>query len=282
MHPQFSWENLLLQANKLGGIPGRETNLLIEAALEAGKIGLSYFGKDPQVFLKEGGSPVTEADLAINTYLEKILRDSMPDYGWLSEETEDNHIRLEQQTVLIIDPIDGTRAFMEGRDEWCVSIGLVTGGRPVAGVLYVPVRQELIWAEKDKGAWCNGKRLEIRKHKSLRGLSFAIPRGLQKSGLVEKLGATSLPPVRSLAYRLAMVALNTAAGSISGKNAHDWDIAAADLIVEESGGRLINLQGEMVQYNKPDLRHPALIAAGDLLAENIRSVLLDTNLARHL
>jgi myo-inositol-1(or 4)-monophosphatase len=140
-----------------------DLELIRVAAEEAGKIAMGYFGRDPEVWLKAGVSPVSEADYAVDAFLKGSLRAARPDYGWLSEETVDTPDRLTANRTFVVDPIDGTRAFLERRDVWCVSIAVVENGRPLAGVLDCPAREEVYVAAPGKGATLNGKRISVRQ-----------------------------------------------------------------------------------------------------------------------
>ncbi|MEJ6509586.1 MAG: inositol monophosphatase family protein, partial [Octadecabacter sp.] len=138
----------------------RDLDLLINAARAAGDIARKYFNASPEVWEKSGGQgPVTEADLHVNRQLEADLQAARPDYGWLSEETEDGSARLKTDRQFIIDPIDGTRAFIEGSKDWAHSIAITENGLPVAGVIYLPMPDLLYAAEIGQGATCNGARL---------------------------------------------------------------------------------------------------------------------------
>ena len=139
-----------------------DVDLIVEAALEAGKIALGFFRQSPEVWWKNGDqSPVSAADFAANESLAATLRSARPDYGWLSEETDDDADRLSHQTVFVVDPIDGTRGFLAGSDLWCVSVAVVTDGRPVAGVLYAPSLDELFVATAGGEASKNGKPIHV-------------------------------------------------------------------------------------------------------------------------
>ena len=119
-----------------------DLTLLVDAAREAGQIALRFFKQSPEVWLKGGTSPVSEADYAADSFLNEALIAARPDYGWLSEEAADNAARLSARRTFVVDPIDGTRGFLEGRREWCVSIAVVENGRPIAGVLECPARRK--------------------------------------------------------------------------------------------------------------------------------------------
>ncbi|ENS54920.1 hypothetical protein C036_03099 [Brucella melitensis F1/06 B10] len=141
---------------------GTELDLLREAAREAGRIAMHYFGRSPEVWLKDGVSPVSEADLAVDRFLKETLLAARPDYGWISEETVDERAAAERSRAFVVDPIDGTRAYIGGQDQWCVSIAIIENGSPVAGVLECPVREELLEAGKGLGARQNGCRIHTK------------------------------------------------------------------------------------------------------------------------
>ncbi|MGN6449273.1 MAG: inositol monophosphatase family protein, partial [Brucella intermedia] len=117
-----------------------ELALVRDAAREAGRIAMRYFGRSPEVWLKDGVSPVSEADLAVDRYLKEVLLNARPDYGWISEETVDDRVVAKRSIAFVVDTIYGTRAYIAGQDQWCVSIAVIENGRPLAGVLECPAR----------------------------------------------------------------------------------------------------------------------------------------------
>ena len=247
-------------------MPGADQNeldreLLQQLGVEAGKIGMRWFGKKPEVWMKEGDSPVSEADFAIDRFLKNELMQARPDYGWLSEETDDDLGRLGAQRLFVVDPIDGTRGFINGMDQWCVSIAVVENHRPVVGVLECPALQQTIVSQLDEGAWCNGSRLGTAAMGKDRSLRLTGPRSVQSQALDSSARAVEkLPFVPSLAYRIAMIAMGEAELSLARASAKDWDLAAADLIAHEAGACLTDLTGERPTYNCEDVRHGALLA----------------------
>lgn len=243
-----------------------DLDLLVEAAMAAGREALRYFRNDVQVWWKNGGtSPVTAADHAANDILLDRLRRARPEYGWLSEESEDDPARLGHDRVFIVDPIDGTRAFMEGRDTWVVSAAVTGHGRSLAGVLYAPSLDELYIADASGRVEKNGANLRIEPHAGPVRVSAAddmIKRFTGGLGRVER--ASRIP---SLAYRLAMVADGRLDATIVKPDAHDWDLAAADLILANAGGGVRDVHGDAPVYNQETPRHGILFAARrDLLA----------------
>ena len=257
--------------------PEQDLELLAEAAREAGRLAMSYFGRDPKVWNKENNSPVTEADLAVDHYLASELRGARPGYGWLSEETTDDKTRLSHERLFVVDPIDGTRAFIHGEADWSVSVAVVEAGRPVAAALYVPVAEDLYLATAGSGARLNGTTIAVNGRSQLSGAHVAGPRALRERTALQDAGINQDDPIRSLALRIALVADGRRDAAIATARSHDWDLAAADLLVQEAGGQLTDLDGRALRYNRADVRHPALIATSpslrDALGEVVRSVL---------
>ncbi len=238
-----------------------DLDLLRAAALEAGRIALGYFGNNPRAWTKAADSPVTEADIASDRSLHAALTTARPDYGWLSEETADTPDRLGRRRVFIVDPIDGTRGFMEGNVDWCVSVAVVEDGAPIVGVLFVPAREELFLAARGGGATLNGVPIAAAEPADGAPLSFAGPMRHMRAASGAGFAIADRRVTPSLAYRLALVAAGRIDLATAAPDACDWDLAAADLLVHEAGGTLRAADGGMIRYNRPDPRHPALIAA---------------------
>jgi myo-inositol-1(or 4)-monophosphatase len=240
--------------------------LLITAARAAGGIALGFFRHDPKVWQKENASPVTEADIAVDRFLKATLMAARRDYGWLSEETEDNADRLGTRRLFVVDPIDGTRGFIAGAVEWTVSLAVVEDGRPVVAVLYQPVTDRLYTAILGDGAAVDDQPLALTAANDVTGIRIAGP-----AGLLTRLRAAepSLRPagyIASLALRIAMVADGRIGVAVAKSNAHDWDIAASDLILAEAGGTLVDIAGQPIVYNRRQPIHGILIATSASLA----------------
>ncbi|MDC9808150.1 MULTISPECIES: 3'(2'),5'-bisphosphate nucleotidase CysQ [Rhizobium] len=240
-----------------------DLKLIADAAKEAGAVAYGFFNQSPEVWWKNGDrSPVSAADFAANKTLETILRKARPDYGWLSEETDDDADRLARATVFIIDPIDGTRAFLGGQNVWCVSVAVVHRGRPVAGVLYAPALEELYEAVEGGVAMKNGVPLAVSAAGADETSRLAIGEDLLATFPPEfRARVTRQKYIPSLAYRIAMVADGRLEGTFVKSNSHDWDLAAADLILTCAGGGLVDLEGRPVVYNSADVTHKVLCAA---------------------
>ncbi|MGR4843646.1 3'(2'),5'-bisphosphate nucleotidase CysQ [Rhizobium laguerreae] len=237
--------------------------LISDAAKEAGAVAFSFFNQSPEVWWKnKDRSPVSAADFAANKTLETILRKARPDYGWLSEETEDDADRLSRETLFIIDPIDGTRAFLGGQKVWCVSVAVVHRGRPVAGVLYAPALEEFYEAVEGGVALKNGVPFTVSAAGPEEMSRLAIGEDLLKAFPSEfRDRVTREKYIPSLAYRIAMVADGRLEGTFVKGNSHDWDLAAADLILVCAGGGLVDLEGKPIVYNRADVTHKVLCAA---------------------
>ena len=236
---------------------------LAEAVREAGALALSMFKTPLKNWTKgEALSPVSDADIAVDVLLRERLTSNDESIAWLSEESVDDPARLDARYVWIVDPIDGTRAYIAGLPDWAVSAALVENGRPVAGCLYAPVSDEFFFAVVGQGATRNGAAIAASPGVALAQARIAAPRKL-----LDRLQAIAppfavMPRTHSLALRLARVAEGTFDAGIAGGSSHDWDLAAADLLVHEAGGALTSFAGDAVTYNRPVPRHGTLVAAG--------------------
>ncbi|MBM6579000.1 3'(2'),5'-bisphosphate nucleotidase CysQ [Microvirga sp. BT689] len=241
-----------------------------DAARRAGDLALPYYRAGAQtaakLWYKGHSSPVTEADIALDSFLKGRLSELLPQAGWLSEETADDPARLGRSYVWIVDPIDGTRAFASGHPDWAISIALVRDGQPVLGILHAPIHDRLYEARLGEGAWSNGARLQLPEPER-------FPDPVRVAGpkpLVDRLERhispiEHLPKVPSLALRLARVADGSIDVGLVSAHAQDWDIAAADLILREAGGVLTGLDGSIPVYNKPQPSHDEMIAVASQL-----------------
>jgi myo-inositol-1(or 4)-monophosphatase len=240
----------------------RDTALLIEAVREAGALARSMFRTELRKWTKGGSSPVSEADIAVNDLLESRLRSATPDYGWLSEESADDEVRLGKPLVWIVDPIDGTRSYLAGREDWCVSVALVEGALPLLAAVFAPVSGEFFFAARGAGATLNAVAIQATS-----GISLDFSRIAGPKPLVERLnrgpGEISLyPRIGSLALRLCRVAEGRLDAAFAGGQSRDWDLAAANLIVQEANGNMTALSGDTILYNRQEVTHGVLVAAG--------------------
>jgi myo-inositol-1(or 4)-monophosphatase len=243
--------------------PDEDLELLRSAAVSAGIIAAGYFRRELKTWEKEGNSPVSEADIVLDNYLRVTLMAARPDYGWLSEESADDPARLDAERLFVVDPIDGTRGFIRGEDAWSVSLAVVERGRPVAGVVYAPARDEMYAAAIGEGASFNGAPLvapQAAEDLPLIPAAGAVHAELKTLGLECRKG----PHYTSLAYRLTQVARGRMGAVAARRGSMDWDIAAAAIILSEAGAGLEDVCSGVPVFNRPDLRHGALAAFADM------------------
>ncbi len=247
-----------------------DLKLLLEAGEAAGKIAKRYFKATPRAWDKgDGQGPVTEADLEIDQMLKARLLKARPDYGWLSEESEDGTARLGTKRVFIVDPIDGTRAFIAGEKTFSHALAVVENGAVVAAVVHVPMLARTYTATLGGGAWCNGEAIKVSAQAETNGATvltrkpdlkpehWLAPHGLKHN----------FRP--SLAYRLCLVAEGRFDAMLTLRPAWEWDVAAGDLIVREAGGKVCTTAGHSTRYNNPHPQLAGMVAGPAKLVENI-------------
>jgi myo-inositol-1(or 4)-monophosphatase len=240
----------------------RQRAMLAAAVREAGALALKTFRGPVRHWIKGKSSPVCEADIAVDELLHDRLGTIAPTNGWLSEETEDDSRRLEADAVWIVDPIDGTRSYLAGREDWVISVALATRGRPVLAAIFAPVTDEMFLAASGAGATRNGMPIQASQSANFEGARLVGPKRFL-THLAEIYPQTvPLPRIGSLALRLARIAHDAVDVSFAGGNSHDWDLAAADLLVHEAGAVMTDIDGERLVYNRPDPVHSELLAAG--------------------
>jgi myo-inositol-1(or 4)-monophosphatase len=207
-------------------------------------------------------SPVSDGDIAVNNLLRAQLNKLEPDAGWLSEETEDHLPGRGGPLTWIVDPIDGTRAYIAGRADWSISVALVERGRPALAAIYAPVTDEMFLAIAGEGATRNGAGMTASRGETLANAKFAGPKRYldRLEGLAPNILAQ--PKVHSLALRLTRVAEGQLDAAFASPGSHDWDLAAADLLVHEAGGVMTDFAGAALSYDRSNVVHGALIAAG--------------------
>ena len=240
--------------------PDEDLALIRQAAAEAGRIALGFWKREPEVWWK-GSSPVSEADFASDAHLRRVLLEARPHYGWISEETAAQAANAGEQRFFVVDPIDGTRAFLRGETTWCISVAVIGAGRPLAGVLDAPALGEVFTATEGGTARMNDAPIAVSAHETKRKLLLSMPDSMRRK--LERQHGERIdfaPNVPSLAYRLAMVASGRLDGTLVGARANDWDIAAGDLILERAGGRLVRADGTPHLYNPAPERHGVLVA----------------------
>jgi len=246
-----------------------DLDLIRAAAHEAGDLALKLRKAGLDTQSKPGGSPVTNGDLAVDALLHDLLAKARPDYGWLSEETADNvAARMAAQRTFIIDPIDGTTAYAKDKDWWAVSIAIVENGKPTEGVVFAPALGELYEAERGGGARLSDQPITVTGRDALEGCAIlSDPKMFAHPSWPIPWPDMAVSQRNSVAYRMAAVAAGKFDACLALSSKHDWDIAAADLIVHEAGGLATDHKGRSFIYNRADPRHPALVCAGPALHE---------------
>jgi myo-inositol-1(or 4)-monophosphatase len=251
--------------------------LLQSAVREAGALALGYFGGEVASRKKADGTRVSEADLAVDALLHTRLMHDRPSYAWLSEETADDPRRLDCRSVWIVDPIDGTHAFLDGKPEWTIAAALVEDGAPVLAAVFNPATAEMFTAQAGQGAHLNGEKITVTDRSAIEGATVIASSGLFK----KKIWSEPWPPmqvkwIHSVAYRLALIAAGRADATISPTPKSEWDLAAPTLLVHEAGGIVTEIDGSPLLFNRPTPRHNGLVAAGRdlhrLLVERTRTV----------
>ena len=252
-------------------MPGPDLALLERAASEAGRIALGFWRGSFRRWEKDAGAgPVTEADLAVNAHLETVLRGARPDYGWLSEESADDPARLGAERVFIVDPIDGTRAFIDGHEGFAVAIAVVERGRPIAGVVHLPARGVTYAAAVDGPATRDG-RVIGPSDAELPGATL-----LTAKATLNPENWREVPPVKrefrpSLAWRLCLVAEGRFDATMTVRPVWDWDIAAASLIADRAGCAVSDRRGGPLRFNSAAAQSDGMVVAGPRLAGELLS-----------
>lgn len=255
--------------------------LIEEAVREAGKIARSYFGGSYKKWDKGKGDPVTEADLAIDKYLRETFTVARPDYGWLSEESADDLRRLSTEYTFVVDPIDGTVAFLKGRPHFTISVALVRDHLPCVGVVFNPITDECFTAIADEGAMMNGTRIHASGTREVDHCRMLADRTMLFHPGWNNPPLTPWPPMEietrgSIAYRLALVANGSFDAMLALSAKRDWDLAAGDLIVREAGGLVTTHTGAPMRYNAEETLQPSVVAAGaalhPLLIDRVRNI----------
>lgn len=241
--------------------PSAERERLARTMEDAGAVALKYFRGILKSWTKGGGdSPVSEADIAVNDLLRERL--PRPGDGWLSEESENDPARLHARRVWIVDPIDGTRAYIAGREDWSVSVALVESGRPVLASIFAPATGEMFMAAAGEGATRNGGAIAASGAHGWAGARLAGPKRLMDRIAASHPQLVAVPRIHSLALRIARVATGEIDAAVAGGSGSDWDLAAADLLVHEAGGLLTDLAGRPLVYNRAVPVHAELVATG--------------------
>lgn len=246
--------------------PLEDLALIRDAALQAGRVALAERDKGLRRWSKGAGSPVTSGDLAVDRVLKSILLEARPDYGWLSEETPDSKARLAARRVFVVDPVDGTVAYMKGKPWWCVPIAVIEDGRPVAAVIHAPALDETYDAALGHGARLNGAPISASSRTDLTDAAVLCSAALLQGPNWPE----PWPPLRfeqrnAIAYRMALVASGAFDAALALTPKWDWDVCAGALIASEAGAIVTDHHGGAWRFNQPDPRQTSLVCAAPAL-----------------
>lgn len=261
-------------------MPGRELLVAIEAARAAGEVIRAIYGTSFTVREKGRDNPVTEADLRANDHIRVIISRAFPDDGWLSEETRDNPERLQRSRVWVVDPLDGTKEFVQHIPEFCVCVALVEGNQPVVGVSYDPIGDELFAAERGAGLTVNGASARVSEARLLTGARVLASRSEYARGEWEPY-KPYLEVVRtgSVAYKLALVAAGRADATFSLTPKNEWDVCVGTLLIREGGGCITDPGGQPMCFNQPDVVRSGLLASNGHLHQALQDLIARTSRA---
>jgi myo-inositol-1(or 4)-monophosphatase len=251
-------------------LPASDLDILLSAARDAGEVAMSFWRREPRTWRKDDASPVTEADIAVNDRLFTILRTAQPGYGWLSEETPDDGSRLNCEHVFIIDPIDGTRSFVAGDDDFALALAVARAGRVTAAVVHMPARGRTYAASEGGPAVVNGETMRLR-HPVVPPVVMAGRPSLAPANWPGGLPAVDRKFGAAMQVRLCHLAEGRADAVIALNSVAEWDSGAGSLIAARAGAIASDGEGNPMRFNQPDPRGPGLIVAGpgvhaDLLA----------------
>jgi myo-inositol-1(or 4)-monophosphatase len=254
-------------AKRAGNDLKRELTLAKKAARVAGDILRAHWRRGGYHIGSKGiDNPVTAADLEADRAIKKLLHDPFPEYGWLSEETVDNDARLKCRRVWIVDPLDGTKEFINGIPEFSVAIALVEDGVPVLGVTYNPIKREMYWAARGTGCHLNARRVRVTRTRTLKGATVLASRSETARGEWQVFhGLLKVRPTGSVAYKLAMVAAGKGDATFTRSPKSEWDIASGAALIMEAGGVITDIKGREIRFNQPSVKLEGLIADNRIL-----------------
>ena len=249
----------------------RELRIVTEAITTAGAEAIRLASQGFEVQIKPDRSPVTSADLAVNGILQGRLLELFPDDGWLSEESPDDPARLEKARVWVIDPIDGTKAFISREPEFCISVALVERGRPVVAAIFNPSTNELFSARRGGGLLFNDEPALWQEHRTSQQPVVALSPWEHKIGRFTSLEAhAARRPMRSIAWALALAASGRIQAVATFESENEWDVAAGALLIEETGGTMSDGSGQRLEFNRPTPRYRGIVATHPACPDPVR------------
>ena len=221
---------------------------------------------------KSKNNPVTSADLEANRIIRDKIYRSFPQDGWLSEEDSDNSSRLALTRLWVIDPIDGTKEFIEGVPQFAISIAFVVGGQPKIAVVYNPAEERFYKAGAGQGAYLNDRAIRVSPQNQIDGALLLVSRSEPQKKFQVFVDRCDIRRVGSIAYRLAKVASGDGDGTLTFRTIHEWDICAGVLMVEEAGGKVVDGEGHTMIFNRELPKHRGVVAANATLAAGLQGL----------
>jgi len=253
----------------------RELIAAEQSAREAGSAVMGLFRGKFDIREKSKNNPVTTADLEANRIIREKIQKFFPQDGWLSEEDQDTSRRLSLSRVWVVDPIDGTKEFIEGVPQFAISIAFVVEGRPAVAIVYNPAKDQFYKAAAGQGAFLNDQNIRVTPRADINGALLLVSRSEPQKKFQAFVDRCDIKPVGSIAYRLAKVAGGDGDGTITFRTIHEWDICAGVLMVEEAGGKVIDGNGDLMMFNRELPKHRGVVAANNGLAVGLQALWRD-------
>lgn len=242
------------------------------AAQEAGDLVMGLFKGKYDVHEKSKNNPVTTADLEANRIIREKISVAFPTDGWLSEEDQDSSRRLSCSRVWVVDPIDGTREFIEGIPQFAISIAFVLDGVPKVSVIFNPAEKQFYKAAVGRGAFLNDRVIRVTPRDAIDGALLLVSRSEPQKKFQAFVDRCEIKPVGSIAYRLARVAGGDGDATITFRTIHEWDICAGVLMVIEAGGKVVDGSGAVMTFNRQLPKHRGVIAANGNLSKGLQGM----------
>jgi myo-inositol-1(or 4)-monophosphatase len=259
----------------------REREVAERAARDAGAIVRAHYASDVSVAEKGPGNPVTKADLEANACIRAAIAAAFPEDGWLSEETADSVERLGRRRVWVVDPLDGTKEFIQHIPEFCVCIALVEDGRPVVAVEYNPAADRLYAAARGAGTTVNGMPTHVSAQSRVADATVLASRSEDRRGEWDAFrGRVDVHLTGSVAFKLAELSAGHGDATFTLTPKNEWDICAGTLLVEEAGGRVTDLEGRPLTFNQPRTLRPGMIASNGILHTGLLALIAEVRSGR--
>lgn len=250
----------------------QELDAAEQAARDAGAAIMTMFRGKYDVHEKSKNNPVTTADIEANRIIRERVANTFPNDGWLSEEDADSERRLALSRVWVVDPIDGTKEFIEGVPQFAISIGFVVDGVVQAAVVYNPAQEEFFTGATGRGAYLNDNPIRVTAREEIDGARLLVSRSEPAKKFQVYVDRCVIDPVGSIAYRLAKVAGGDGDGTLTFRSIHEWDICAGVCMVEAAGGKVVDGDGHAMRFNRLPAKHRGVVAAGAALTPGLQEM----------